>query len=369
MTPPAVPIRQDFLLNMGPQHPSTHGVLKIILHIEGERVIRSETVLGYAHRGVEKMAENRSYLQLMPLMDRLDYPSALLFEWGYVGALERALGIQPAERSEYIRVIMAELCRISSHLLWAGAFLLDLGAFTPFLWLFDARERILDMFEEVTGQRMTSNYFHVGGVRDDLTDGFRRMLDDFLAMISERMRDSRELIESIVFLVRARGVGVITKADVTDYGLTGPVARGSGVPYDVRKVEPYSVYGKLDFSVPTGPDGDCLSRYKVRLEEIAQSVRIVEQAAAMLPGGPHREKAPKIIKLPEGECYFAVESGRGLFGVYIAADGSDKPSRFKLRVPSFSNLSVFDKLTVGQNISDVVAILGSIDIVVPEIDR
>ncbi len=362
-------IKKDFFINMGPQHPSTHGVLRVVLNVEGEKVLSSETVLGYAHRGVEKMAENRTYVQMMPVMDRFDYVSSMLFEWGYVGALERALNIKIPERAEYIRVIMGELNRIASHLLWVGAFLLDLGAFTPFLWVFDARERIMDMFEEVTGQRMTNNYFCVGGVKDDLTPQFMKMLDEFLRMIRDRMKDTEELIESIIFLERVKDIGFITKQDVIDFGLTGPVARGSGVSYDLRKNEPYSVYDRIDFEIPTGEKGDCYDRYKVRMKEIIQSVRIVEQAVNMLPEGEYKEKAPKVIKLPEGEFYNAVETSRGLLGVYIVSDGSTKPSRFKLRDPAFSNLSILDKLLPGNKISDVVAILGSIDVVIPEIDR
>lgn len=361
--------RQDFYINMGPQHPSTHGVLRIILKIEGEKVISSETVLGYAHRGVEKMAENKTYVQMMPVMDRFDYVSAMLYEWAYIGAMERALGIVPPERAEYIRVIMGELNRIASHFLWAGAFLLDLGAFTPILWLFDAREKIMDMFEEVTGQRMTNNYFRVGGVHYDITPEFMSMVNDFLKMIRQRMADVEELIESIIFLERVKDLGFITKKDCYDYGLTGPVARGSGINFDTRKNEPYSVYEKLDFEIPLGVNGDCYDRYRVRMQEILQSVRIVEQAMGMLPEGPFAEKAPKVIKLPEGEYYYAVESSRGLLGIYIVSDGSTKPYRFKIRVPTFANLSVIDKLLPGNKISDVVAILGSIDVVVPEIDR
>lgn len=362
-------IRKDFYVNMGPQHPSTHGVLRIVLRLEGERVISSETVLGYAHRGVEKMAESKTYVQMMPVMDRFDYVSSMLYEWAYVGAMERALGITPPERAEYIRVIMGELNRIASHFLWVGAFLLDLGAFTPFLWVFDARERILDMFEEVTGQRMTNNYFKIGGVHYDITPAFLKMLDDFLKMIYERMKDVEVLIESIVFLERVKDLGFITKEDVLAYGLTGPVARGSGVAVDTRKTEPYSVYEKINFEIPLGAKGDCYDRYRVRMEEIIQSVKIIEQAVGMLPEGPYTEKAPKVVKLPEGEYYFAVESARGMLGVYLLSDGSTKPYRFKLRVPSFANLSIIDKLLPGNKISDVVAILGSVDIVVPEIDR
>lgn len=362
-------IKKDFFINMGPQHPSTHGVLRIVLKVEGEKVISSETVLGYAHRGVEKMAESKTYVQMMPIMDRFDYVSSMLFEWAYVGAMEKALAVKIPERAEYIRVIMGELNRIASHLLWVGAFLLDLGAFTPFLWVFDARERIMDMFEEVTGQRMTNNYFRIGGVKYDLTPTFMKMLDEFLKMIRGRMTDTEELIESIIFLERVKDIGFISKEDVINYSLTGPVARGSGISYDLRKNEPYSVYDKIDFEVPVGDKGDCYDRYKVRMREVIQSVRIVEQALNLLPEGPYEEKAPKVVKLPEGEYYNAVETSRGLLGVYLVSDGSTKPSRFKLRDPAFSNLCILDTLLPGNKISDVVAILGSIDVVIPEIDR
>jgi NADH-quinone oxidoreductase subunit D len=227
----------------------------------------------------------------------------------------------------------------------------------------------MDMFEEVSGQRMTCNYFRVGGVKDDITPEFLKMCDDFLKMIRGRVKDTEELIESIIFLERVKDIGFITKQDVINYGLTGPVARGSGVNYDVRKSEPYSVYDKIDFEVPLEEKGDCFARYRVRMREIIQSIRIIEQALAMLPEGPHAEKAPKTIKLPEGEYYYAVETARGNLGVYLRGDGTAKPSRFKLRDPAYSNLCIIDNLIAGHRISDVVAILGSIDIVVPEIDR
>lgn len=354
---------------MGPQHPSTHGVFQIILDIEGERVIRSEAQLGFAHRGTEKMAENRSYLQTLPMLDRFDYLSPVAFQWGLAGALERGMGIEPPSRAEYIRVIMAELNRQGSHYLWVGALLLDLGAFTPFLWAFDLREKILDMMEEVTGQRMTSNYVHVGGVRDDITDEFLRMLEDYVKAVPPRMKDVRDLIEGLVFLGRVKDIGIITKQDVIDYGLTGPVARGSGIPFDVRRHEPYSVYPKLDFNVPVGTVGDSYDRYAVRMDEIIESNRILEQCLGSIPDGPYRAKTPKLLKPAAGEYYQAVETARGLLGVYVVSDGSDKPYRMKLRSPSFSNVSIIDKLTPGCMMSDVVAVLGSIDIVVPEIDR
>ncbi len=363
-------LKKEYLLNMGPQHPSTHGVLRILLDLDGERVNSAEVKLGYAHRGIEKMAEFRTIAQFSPIMDRVDYVSSVIYEWGLVGACEKALGVEVPKRAEYIRVIMSELQRISSHFLWIGAFLLDLGAFTPFLWVFDAREKILDMFELVSGSRMMPNYVVVGGVRRDIPPELDGMIRDFISYTRERMDDLDVLVtENVIFIKRTKGVGVITEDMVYRYSLTGPVARGSGVPLDVRSNEPYSVYGELGFEPVVFDGGDCFSRYMVRVGEVRRSLELIEKAMEGLPEGDVKTKVPKVIKIPEGRFYNAVESARGLLGVYLVGNGDQRPYRLKLRVPSFSNIFVIEELLKGVLISDIVAILGSIDVVVPEIER
>ncbi len=362
---------ETYILNMGPQHPSTHGVLRIILKMDGEYILDAEPVLGYAHRMHEKMAENRTYIQYLPNLARLDYLSALLYNHGYVMAVEKLIGISPPPRAEYLRVIMVELNRISSHLLWLGAFLLDLGAFTPFLYAFEDREHILDILERVTGSRLTYCYFRFGGLYNDVDDRFTDSTRAFVGRMRDRIPMYHDLVtDNIIFRKRVEGIGVIDKETALKYGATGPVLRGTGIPYDIRRHEPYSVYPEIDFEIPTGENGDALDRYMVRVREIEQSLRIVEQALDMLPHGPIMiERPPKRIKPEEGEIYFAVETARGEFGMYIVSDGSPKPYRLKLRVPSYSNLSLFPEVSRGVLIADAVAILGSLDLVIPEIDR
>jgi NADH-quinone oxidoreductase subunit D len=359
-----------FFLNMGPQHPSTHGVLRIILKLDGEYVVEAEPVLGYIHRMHEKMAENRNYFQFMPNMGRVDYLSAMAYNHGYCGAVEKLMGIEVPPRAEYIRVITAELSRLSSHLLWAGAYLMDLGAFTPFLYQFDDRENILDLLENVCGSRLTYCYFRFGGVYNDVSPEFLKGTEKFIKRLRARIPDYHDLVTgNVIFVHRTKGVGVISQDCCRRYGATGPVARGSGLKYDVRKNEPYSVYKEMDFEIPTGTNGDALDRYHVRIAEMEQSLRIIEQALGKLPEGPVKGKVPKKLKPPVGEVYFAVESARGEFGTYIVSDGSDVPYRTKLRTPSYSNLSLLPEILQGTLMADTVSILGSVDVVIPEIDR
>jgi len=359
-----------FFLNMGPQHPSTHGVLRIVLRLDGEYVVEAEPVLGYIHRMHEKMAENRNYIQFLPNMGRMDYLSAMLYNHGYCGAVEKLMGIEVPPRAEYIRVITAELSRLSSHLLWAGAYIMDLGGFTPFLYCFDDRENLLDLLENVCGSRLTYCYFRFGGVYNDVSDEFLRGTERFVKRLRSRFPMYHDLVTgNVIFIHRTKGIGQISKEQCMRYGLTGPVARGSGIKYDVRKNEPYGIYNEFDFEVPTGENGDALDRYNVRLAEMEQSLRIIEQALAKIPEGPVRTKLPKKLKPPVGDCYFAVESARGEFGTYIVSDGSDVPYRTKLRTPSYSNLSVLVEVLKGTMVADVVSILGSVDVVIPEIDR
>jgi NADH-quinone oxidoreductase subunit D len=366
------PDDRTMILNMGPQHPSTHGVLRIIVHIDGEYILKAEPVLGYLHRMHEKMAEVKTYIQYMPNMGRVDYLHALAWNWAYVGAVERLAGIEVPERAEYIRVITAELNRITSHLVWWGAFLLDLGAFTPILYAFEDREKILDILQIPTGSRLTYSYFRPGGVAADLTEEFVTRLREFVPYMRGRLPMYRDLVtDNIILRERLEGVGPIPVEMCRRYGATGPVLRGSGIPYDVRRAEPYSIYKRLDFEIPTDPECDSMGRYKVRMAEMEQSLRIVEQAVEALPEGPCLVKgAPKFRwKAPAGETYFAVEGARGKIGVHLLSDGSNKPYRCKLRSPGFSNMSVFAEAAQGVLIADAVAILGSLDLVIPEIDR
>ncbi len=364
-------IHDTFYLNLGPQHPSTHGVLRLLLRLEGERVVECQPVIGYSHRGHEHMAQNRSWLQFLPNTSRMDYLSALLYNHAYCLAVERACGITVPPRAEYIRVICAELNRIASHLLWFGAYLLDLGAFTPFLYAFDDREDILAILGEVTGSRLTYCYCRFGGVARDLNQAFLDGVRAFIPKLRRRLKDYHTLVsKNVIFLNRTKGIGVMSPEQARDYAVTGPNLRASGVNYDVRKAEPYSVYPELDFEVPLGEHGDCYDRYYVRLLEMEQSLRIVEQALERLPSGPIRaagveqEPAP-----PPGAYHFAYESARGQLGIYLVSDGGRIPVRMKWRVPSFSNLSVLPELLAGTLVADTIAILGSLDLVIPEIDR
>ncbi len=362
------------ILNMGPQHPSTHGVLRIVLELDGEYVLRAEPVLGYIHRMHEKMAEVRSFTQYLPNMGRVDYLHAMAWNWAYVGAVERLAGIVVPERAECIRVIVTELNRITSHLLWWGAFLLDLGAFTPIMYAFDDREQLLDLLQRPTGSRLTYCYFRFGGVSADLDQTFIDGVLNFIPHLRSRFPLYRTLVtDNFILRQRLERVGQLDAATCRRYGATGPVLRGSGVGYDVRRAEPYSLYPSFRFDVPTAAEGDAMARYLVRVEEMEQSLRIVEQALERLPdtkGGFLMDKAPKPSwKPPAGEACFAVEGARGKIGVHVSADGSAQPYRVKLRSPSFSNLSLFSELAQGTLLADAVAILGSLDLVIPEIDR
>jgi NADH-quinone oxidoreductase subunit D len=332
MIPRPDPSQETLVLNMGPQHPSTHGVLRVVLKLDGEYVLQAEPVIGYGHRMHEKM------------------------------------GVP--ERAEYIRVITTEMNRIASHLLWLGAFLLDLGAFTPILYCFDDRELILDLLEHITGARITFSYHRIGGVCRDLDDKFIDGTRAFIQRMRSRFDTYDKLVTgNVIFRKRSDGVGVITRDMALRYGVTGPMMRASGFPYDIRRVEPYSVYPELDFEIPTAEEGDCFARYRVRVAEIEQCLRIVEQALDRLPDGDVMAKVPKKLKVGPGETYQSVEAARGHLGYYLVGDGTDKPYRLKIRAPSFSNLSVLSELAKGVLIADLVAIMGTLDLVIPEIDR
>ena len=361
---------ETFVLNLGPQHPATHGVLRVKLTMDGEVIMRAEPVAGYIHRMHEKMGENRTYAQFLPNTSRIDYLSAMHYTHAFVSVVERAAGIEAPLRAEYIRVITSELNRIASHLVWFGAFLLDLGGFTPLLFAFDDREKIMDLLESVTGARLTYCYYRFGGLYNDVDDDFLNGTREFVTYMRPRLDMYRKLVtENIILRKRLEGIGPISAETCRKYGATGPVIRGSGVPYDVRKVQPYSVYTELDFDVPVYPQCDCMARYMVRMDEMEQSLRIIEQAVAKLPDGPIMGKAPRAIKLPPGDYYAAVEAARGRMGVRVVSDGKDKAYRLRLRTPSFGNLSLFEEVSQGMMLPDAIALMGSLDLVIPDIDR
>ena len=365
-----IPQEHRFFLNMGPQHPSTHGVLRVILEMDGEYIVEPQPVLGYGHRMQEKMAECRSWPGFLPNTARMDYAGVLPYNHGYVALIERLTGVEVPLRAEYIRVITSELNRIASHLIWYGALLLDLGAFTPILYTFDDREHILDILEDITGSRLTYCYFRVGGVSKDIDDKFVDRTREFIKRLRSRFSMYEKLVnDNVIFINRMKGIGVIDADMCRRYGVTGPVARGSGISYDMRKSEPYSVYPEFDFDIPVGEHGDAMDRFLVRFRELEQSLRIIEQGLDKLPEGPFLSKVPKKLKLPAGDCNFSVETARGALSYYMVSDGSDVPYRLKIRVPSYSNLSVLPELCRGMLLSDLVAAMGSFDLVIPEIDR
>jgi len=358
------------ILNMGPQHPSTHGVLRVVLEVDGEYILRAEPVLGYIHRMHEKMAEGKTYAQFITNMGRVDYLHALAWNWAFVGAVEKLGGTPPTPRAEYLRVITCELNRISSHLLWWGAYLLDLGAFTPILYAFDDREELLDILQDLTGSRLTYASFTFGGVVADMDDALRDRTLAFVRRLRDRLPMYKSLVtDNFILLGRVEDIGHIPVDMAVRYGATGPVLRGSGVAYDVRRSEPYSVYPELDFTIPTSDRTDALGRYLVRMQEMEQSLNIIEHALLQMPEGEIQAKMPKKPKVPAGEVYFAVEGARGKIGCYLQSDGGGNPYRVKLRAPSFSNLSLFAELSQGTLLADAVSILGSLDLVIPEIDR
>jgi NADH-quinone oxidoreductase subunit D len=362
--------RETFVMNLGPQHPATHGVLRVKLTMDGEYILRAEPVPGYIHRMHEKMGENRTYAQFLPNTSRIDYLSAMTYTHAFVGVVERAAGIEVPPRAEYIRVITSELNRISSHLVWFGAFLLDLGGFTPLLYAFDDREKILDLLEGICGSRLTYCYYRFGGLSNDVDDAFLSGTREFCQYMRPRLEMYRQLVTAnIILRKRLEGIGPISAEMCRRYGATGPIIRGAGVPYDVRRIEPYSVYPELDFEIPVYPEQDCMARYLVRMAEIEQSLRIIEQAVSRLPDGPFQAKVARVLKLPPGDYCYAVEAARGRLMVRVVSDGKEIPYRVKLRTPSFANLSLFEEATRGMMLPDALAVMGSLDLVIPDIDR
>lgn len=362
---------EPFVLNMGPVHPSTHGVFRMRATLDGEVVLDIETVFGYLHRGIEKLAEERTFGGFIPLSDRLDYLASMSNNLAYVLAVEKLAGIGVPERAEYLRVIMAELQRIASHLISVGAFLNDCGAFfTPFLYMFREREKIVDLFEMVSGQRLTYNYMRVGGVSQDIPDEFLPALGLFLEMMPRRINEyDRLLKQNEILLARAKGVGILTGEKAINCSASGPVLRASGVQWDIRKKDPYSIYDRFEFDIPTGTAGDCYDRYRVRVEEMRQSLRIIEQAVAQLPSGPVRTEVPHLVRPPAGEAYARIEAPRGELGFYLVSDNSIAPYRCHIRPPSLLNLTALRDMIIGWKIQDAIIIFGSIDITMGEVDR
>jgi NADH-quinone oxidoreductase subunit D len=387
---------ETMVLNMGPQHPSTHGVLRVVLELNGERVVKARPVIGYLHTGIEKTCEAKTYSQVIPLTDRIDYLAPLSNNLCYCLAVEKLLGLEVPKRAQYIRVLLTELTRISSHLVWVGTHAIDLGAMSVFLYSFREREELQKIFEMVSGQRMMTSYFRIGGLALEPPPGYLDRIKRFLDVFPSRIQEYEDLLtKNRIWMGRTQGVGTLSAEDAIAFGVSGPSLRGSGVAYDVRKFFPYSSYEEFDFDVPVQTAGDCYARYLVRVAELRESMKIVRQAIEKIPAeGPIRTNAPGIVPppreemktsiegliyhfkiftegfaTPPGEVYQAVESPRGELGFFVASDGSAKPHRVKVRAPSFVNLQALPRLVEGRLLADVVACIGTIDIVLGEVDR
>ncbi len=360
----------ELVINMGPQHPATHGVLRVKLKLDGEKVLGSECVIGYLHRGVEKIAENRTYVQFAPYVDRMDYVAAVTNGMGYVEAVEKLLGVEVPLRAQYTRMILAELQRIASHLLWLGTHALDIGAMTPVFYTFREREEILKIFENYCGARLTTHAFRIGGLQYDLYDGLEKEVTNFCDYFLPKVAEYETLLtKNRIWLGRTKNVGVISAEDAIAMSVTGPVLRGSGVKWDIRKAQPYEAYDKIEFDVPIGQNGDTYDRYLVRMEEMRQAVRIIRQCVDRIAPGPIMGKVGKVIKPPVGEVYHSIESPKGELGYFVVSDGSTHPYRVRVRPPSFINLQALDLMIRGHLVADVVAVIGTLDIVLGEVDR
>jgi NADH-quinone oxidoreductase subunit D len=360
----------ELVLNMGPQHPSTHGVLRVILKLDGEKVLGTDCVIGYLHRGVEKIAENRTYTQFNPYVDRMDYVAAVSNGLGYCLAVEKMLNADAPPRAQAVRVILTELNRIASHLLWLGTHALDIGAVTPLFYCLREREEALKIFENYCGARLTTHAFRIGGLQYETYDGFEREVKAFCKMFGPRVDEYEELLtNNRIWVNRLTGVGILSGDECKEYGVTGPVLRAAGVKWDLRRAQPYSGYEKYDFEIPTRENGDTYDRYVVRMQEMRQSARIMEQAVEGIPEGPIMGKVGKVIKPPVGEAYVSIEAPKGELGYYVVSDGSTQPYRVRVRPPSFVNLQALDRMVRGGLIADVVAVIGTLDIVLGEVDR
>jgi NADH-quinone oxidoreductase subunit D len=360
----------ELVLNMGPQHPSTHGVLRVILKLDGEKVLGTDCVIGYLHRGVEKIAENRTYAQFNPYVDRLDYVAAVSNGLGYCLAVEKLLNVEAPPRAQAVRVILTELNRITSHLVWLGTHALDIGAITPVFYCFREREEALKIFENYCGARLTTHAFRIGGLQYETYDGFEREVLEFCDMFLPKVDEYEELLtNNRIWGGRLKRVGVLTADECKEYGVTGPVLRAAGVKWDLRKAQPYSGYDQYEFEIPTCENGDTYDRYVVRMQEMRQAARIMRQAVEKLAPGPIMAKVPKVIKPPVGEVYISIEAPKGELGYYVVSDGSLQPYRVRVRPPSFVNLQALDRMVAGGLVADVVAVIGTLDIVLGEVDR
>jgi NADH-quinone oxidoreductase subunit D len=382
-------------INFGPQHPAAHGVLRLVLEMDGEIVERADPHIGLLHRGTEKLIEYKTYLQAVPYFDRLDYVSPMCLEHAYALAVEKLLGIEVPERGQYVRVLFSEITRLLNHLLNVTTFAMDVGALTPALWAFEERERLMEFYEGVSGARMHAAYFRPGGVHRDLPAGMEKEIDDYVDTLPRVIGDIEHLLnENRIFKQRTIDIGMVSQEDAVNWGFSGPMLRSAGVPWDLRKTQPYDAYGDMDFDIPVGTTGDCFERYMVRLEEMRQSIRIVKQCIANMPSGPVKTTDPKVsppsrgdmktsmealihhfklytegYHVPEGEVYAAVEAPKGEFGVFLVSDGGNKPYRCRIRAPGFLHLASTDFLCKGHMLADAAAIVGSMDIVFGEIDR
>lgn len=382
-------------LNLGPQHPATHGVLRVVLELDGETIVNAVPDLGYLHTGIEKTAEDKLYYKVVPLTDRMDYLAPMSNNLGYVLAVEKLLGIDVPEKVKWIRVLLSEITRLNSHLVWLGTHALDVGAMSMLLYTFRERELIMDIYESVSGARMMSSYFRIGGLACDLPLDFDKKVKNLLKVIPERMKDYENLLSNNrIWIKRLTDVGRITAEQALNMSLTGPLLRSTGVCYDIRKAEPYSGYEKFDFDIPVGKTGDCYDRYLIRMEEMRQSIRIIEQALQGMPGGPYQADVPGVVlppkkevlssmeamifhfkiitegfKVPAGSFYQSIESPKGELGYFMVSDGSTKPYRMRVRPPSFVNLQALAPMVTGALVADVITCIGSIDIVLGEVDR
>jgi NADH-quinone oxidoreductase subunit D len=388
-------VEKDMTINFGPQHPAAHGVLRLILEMDGEVVTKADPHIGLLHRGTEKLIEHKTYLQAIPYFDRLDYVSPMCQEHAFALAVEKLLKCDVPRRAQYIRVLFAELTRILNHIMNIATQALDVGATTPLLWLFEEREKIMEFYERVSGSRMHANYFRPGGVAADLPDGILDDISVFIEQFPKYLADVETLLnDNRIWKQRLVGIGVVTQKDAMNLGFSGPMLRGSGIAWDLRKSQPYDVYSEMDFDIPVGKDGDCYDRYLVRVEEMYQSIRIIKQAIAKMPKGHIKVQDPKInpqkredmkhsmealinhfklytegYHVPAGEVYMPVEAPKGEFGVYLYSDGSNKPYRCRIKAPGFAHLQAMDFMAKGHFMADVVALIATMDIVFGEVDR
>ena len=360
----------ELVINVGPQHPATHGVLHLVITLNGETIKKIEPHLGYIHRSIEKMCESLNYRQFIYVTSRMDYLSAHINNQACALCVEKGMQIEVPERAKVIRVLMAELTRIASHELWLGAMAMDLGAFTPFFYTFRERELITDIMEETCGARLTMNYMTPGGVTFDLHEDFQKKVKQFVIQFKEKVTEFEDLVtNNVIFRNRTEGVGIISPEDAISYGCSGPVARASGVVSDLRKIAPYDAYDRVEFDEVLDTRGDSFARYIVRVKEMMQSIRIIEQLIDNIPEGDFQAKTKAVLKLPKGEFYSRVETARGELGVYIVSEGGTTPYRIKFRSPGFSNLSALHHMASGSKIGDLMATMGTLDLVIPDIDR